>query len=95
MTSAVRKTKPERIEARLTAEQKEYFQRAAHLSGRSLTDFLVWALQKLADETIRSHQLMELSARDSQFLADMLLNPPEPSEPALRYARRYERPPNA
>lgn len=95
VTTTVKNTRSERIEARLTADQKEYFQRAAQLSGLSLTDFVVWALQKLADETIRSHQLMELTTRDSQFLADALLNPPAPSEAALRYARGYRRSPNA
>ena len=39
-------SKSERLEARLTREQKELLQWAADLEGRSLTDFVVSALSQ-------------------------------------------------
>ena len=39
-------TKIQRLEARVNSEQKELFQGAADLLGRSLTDFIVSTLQK-------------------------------------------------
>ncbi len=73
-------TKTERLEARITPEQKALFQRAADLSGRSLTDFIIGSLQAAAEETIRSHQIIRLTAEESAAFADALLNPPPPNE---------------
>jgi uncharacterized protein (DUF1778 family) len=77
--------KPARFGARLTPEQKTLFERAAALTGRSLTDFVVGAAQEIANRTIRDHEVMTLSARDAKTLIDALLNPPEPG-PRLRAA---------
>ncbi len=81
--------KRERLEARITTEQKALFQRAADLSGRSLTDFVIGSLQAAAEETVRTHQVIELTARDmEQFLA-ALENPPPPNERLLEAFREY------
>jgi uncharacterized protein (DUF1778 family) len=79
----------ERLEARITADQKALFQRAADLSGRSLTDFVVSSLQEAAEEVIRTHQVMKLSAEDTAVLMEALLNPPEPNENLRAAAARY------
>jgi uncharacterized protein (DUF1778 family) len=88
-TAAV--TKRERLEARITADQKALFQRAADLSGRSLTDFVVSSLQEAAEEVVRSHEVMRLSARDSAALIEALLNPPPPNENLRAAAERYRK----
>ena len=72
--------KRERLEALITADQKALFQRAADLSGRSLTDFVVSSLQEAAEEVIRTHEVMRLSGEDSAAFIDAILNPPEPNE---------------
>ena len=82
-------TKRERLEARVTEQQKELIQRAADLSGRSLSDFIVGSLQSAAEETIRSHQIIELTARGTEAFVQSLLNPPAPSERLRAAARRY------
>ncbi|MBI4320891.1 MAG: DUF1778 domain-containing protein [Chloroflexi bacterium] len=81
--------KSERLEARVTRQQKELVQRAADLSGRSLTDFIVSSLQSAAEETIRTHQVIELTARDTEAFVSSLLNPPVPNERLRAAARRY------
>jgi uncharacterized protein (DUF1778 family) len=43
----------ERLEARVSAEQKALMERAAALEGRSLTDFVVGSAQAAAAATIR------------------------------------------
>jgi uncharacterized protein (DUF1778 family) len=75
----------ERFAARLSAAQKARLQRAADLTGRSLTDFVIAAAEREAEEMIRRHEIIELSARDSLRLAEALLNPPAPND-ALRAA---------
>ncbi len=81
--------KRERLEARITPEQKALFQRAADLSGRSLTDFVVSAVQDAAEETVRTHQVIQLSARDSLLVAEAILNPKGPNERLREAMRRY------
>lgn len=82
-------TKNKRLEARVTEQQKELLQRAADLSGRSLTDFIVSSLQSAAEETIRTHQVIELTARSTEAFVNSLLNPPAPNERLRAAARRY------
>ncbi len=81
-------TKRERLEARVTPEQKALFEQAASLQGCSLTDFIVRSAQAAAEETLRSQQIV-LSARDSALLVEALLNPPEPNEHLRAAFRRH------
>ena len=82
-------SKRERLEARVTGEQKALFQHAADLQGRSLTDFVVSAVQHAAEDTIREHRVITLSARDSRRFVEALMNPPEPNEYARKAAAEY------
>lgn len=83
--------KRERLEARITEEQKETLARAAALTGMSVTDFVVLNAERAARATIREHEVMELSVRDTRALMAALLNPPEPNAALLRSAERYRR----
>jgi uncharacterized protein (DUF1778 family) len=91
MVATATKTKRERLEARISPEQKALFQRAADLSGRSLTEFVVSSVQAAAEEAIERHQVIRLSARDSLIFAEAILNPAEPNEALRQLARDYER----
>lgn len=77
--------KRERLEARVSPEQKSLFQRAAVLRGQTLSDYVVNIVQQDAEETIHKHDLITLSARDSRIFVDALLNPTGPND-ALRAA---------
>lgn len=88
-TSTSNSPKTQRLEARITEEQKALFQRAADLEGRSLTSFVVASLQQAAEETIHRHEVIELSPRDSISFVEALLNAPEPNENLRAAARRY------
>ncbi|MDP2663621.1 MAG: DUF1778 domain-containing protein [Dehalococcoidia bacterium] len=81
--------KSKRLEARVTAQQRELIQRAADLSGRSLTDFIVSSLQTAAEETLRAYQVIELTTRDTEAFVNSLLNPPAPNERLRDAAHRY------
>jgi hypothetical protein len=54
--------KTERLEARVPIFLKRIIQRAADLQGRSITDFVIAALDKSARETVRDHEVMKLNA---------------------------------
>ncbi len=82
--------KAERLEARISKEQKELFQRAADLQGRTLTDFIISSLQNAANQIIQEHEIMILSRRDQEVFVEALLNPPQPSTKLNLAAQHYK-----
>jgi len=79
----------ERLEARVSSEQKALFQRAAELQGRSLTDFVITSVHDAAVRTIEEVHLVRLNADESRAFAEALLNPREPTDRLRAAARRY------
>jgi uncharacterized protein (DUF1778 family) len=82
--------KQERLEARITHEQKELLQRAAALEGTTVTDFVVRSVQQAAERAIHDHAELALNSRESVAFVEALLNPPTPNQ-ALRAAAKYYR----
>ena len=79
----------ERLEARVSREQKNLLERAAALEGRSITDFVVASAQAAAVEAIQRHEVITLTGRDSLAFAQALMNPPAPNEQLRAAARRH------
>jgi uncharacterized protein (DUF1778 family) len=76
-----------RFEARISTEHA-MLKRAAELQGRTMTDFVVTAVQEAAQRAIEQAEVIRLSQADSQRFAEALLSPPAAS-PALE--RAFER----
>ena len=71
---------PARFNARLTKEQKEFFEKAAELGGyRSLTDFVILTVQEKAKEIVHEKEQIIASELDSQIFFDAITNPKKPS----------------
>jgi uncharacterized protein (DUF1778 family) len=83
------KPKPERLEARLSADAKAIIQHAADLTDRSLSEFVVSSALEAAKQTIREHEVIVLSARDSALFVEALLDPRGPNDALLAAADRY------
>lgn len=83
-------SKIERLEARISKEQKELFQRAADIQGRSLTDFVISSVLDAAKRAIQEHEMMALSVRDREVFVEALLSPSEPSDKLRTAAQRYK-----
>jgi uncharacterized protein (DUF1778 family) len=81
-------TSTARLEARVSTELHALLKRAAELQGRTMTDFVVSAVQEAAQRAIEQAEVIRLSRADSQRFAQALLSPPEPT-PALK--RAFER----
>lgn len=79
----------QRLEARVTAEQKTLIEHAAALQGRTVTDFVLTSVQDAARRAIEAHQQIELSVRDSQAFVDALLNPKPINDRLHDTVRRY------
>jgi uncharacterized protein (DUF1778 family) len=78
-----------RLEARISTDLHAMLKRAAELQGRTMTDFVVAAVQDAAQRAIEQAEVVKLSLADQEFFAQTLLSPPKPS-PALKraFARR-------
>ncbi|MGE0340011.1 MAG: DUF1778 domain-containing protein [Xanthobacteraceae bacterium] len=79
----------ERLETRVTADQKTLIERAAALQGRTLTDFVLTSLQDAARRAIEEHQRLDLSIRDSQAFVQALINPKPVNDRLRETVRRY------
>jgi uncharacterized protein (DUF1778 family) len=79
-----------RLEARISTELHAMLKRAAEIQGRTLTDFVVTAMQEAAQRTIEQGEVVRLSLADSERFAQALLSPPGPS-PALERASARRR----
>ena len=87
---ARRSLKEDRLEARVTPEQKKLITRAAALRGSSVTDFIVASAQQEAAETIKNFELLTLHDEARDVFVDAILHPPAPNEAARKAAQRYK-----
>ncbi len=74
-----------RLEARVSTELHAMLKRAAELQGRTMTDFVVAAVQAAAQRAIEQSEVVRLSLADQECFAQALLSPPPPP-PALERA---------
>lgn len=82
--------KKERIVARTSAEQKALIERAASLQGVTVADFIIASAYREAARTVERHRVLQLSQRDSEVFAELLMNPPAPTQ-ALEAAARLHK----
>ena len=78
-----------RLEARISTNLHATLKRAAEIQGRTMTDFVISAVQDAAQRDIEESELFRLSLSDQACFAQALLSPPRPA-PALKraFARR-------
>jgi uncharacterized protein (DUF1778 family) len=74
-----------RLEARISTDLHAMLKRAAELQGRTMTDFVVSAVQDAAQRAIEQAEVIRLSLADQECFAQALLSPPKPT-PALERA---------
>lgn len=78
-----------RLEARISTDLHALLKRAAELQGRTMTDFVVAAVQDAARRAIDQTDVIRMALADQECFAQALLTPPAPT-PALEraFARR-------
>lgn len=78
-----------RLEARISPDLHAMLKRVAELQGRTMTDFVVAAVQEAALRALEQSEVIRLSLADQECFAHALMSPPQPS-PALKraFARR-------
>jgi uncharacterized protein (DUF1778 family) len=80
-----------RLEARISSAQKALLQRAAGLSGRTLSEFVVASAQEAAARVIEEHESIRLSKAQQTAFVKAVLDPPEASARLKQAAARYRK----
>ncbi|SRR5260370_1297595 len=79
----------ERIDVRLRPEQKIFIEKAAHIKGLTLTDFIIQNAIENAKLTIREYETWTLERPDAELFAAALTNPPSLGPQLTQAAKRY------
>ena len=82
-------TRGARLEVRVSVAQKSLLQRAAVLSGRTLSEFVVASAQDAACRVIAEHESIRLSREEQSAFVQALLQPPAPNARLKRAAEAY------
>ena len=85
-----RSLKQDRLEARVTPDQKKLIARAAALRGSSVTEFIVASAQQAAADTIKDFELLTLHDKARDVFVNAILRPPAPNAAARKAAQRYK-----
>jgi uncharacterized protein (DUF1778 family) len=81
----------ERLEARISREQKRLLAEAAGLRGQSLSEFVVQSAQEAARRTLEEYRVITLTQRDRDAFVKALLKPATPSSALKKAADRYRK----
>lgn len=84
-----RSRKEQRLEARVTSDQKRLIERAAELRGTTVTEFVVGSAQQAAANTIKDFETLRLRDQAREVFINAVLNPPAPNDAARAAAKRY------
>jgi uncharacterized protein (DUF1778 family) len=83
-------TSTARLEARISKELHATLKRAAELQNRTMTDFIITAVQDAAQNAIKQTEVLRLSLADQEHFAQALLSPPK-ATPGLKRAFAHHR----
>jgi len=91
MPVAERTTKKmERVEARIRPDQKERIERAAHIRGTSISDFIIQNADEAAKRTIEEQNTWVLRGEDARVFLEAIENPPKPGKYLIAGYKRYK-----
>src|SRR3972149_2266387 len=85
----VKTEKMDRIDLRVTKEQKEVLARAAVLSGVSMSSFLVANALTEAKKIVAKSEVIVLSNRDRDLFYSILRQPPKPNKNLVKLLRNH------
>lgn len=89
-TEGTRKTR-ERIDVRLRREQKMFIEKAAHIKGLTVTDFIIQNAVENARKTIRDYEAWTLELPDAELFAAALAAPASLTPRQAAAAERYKK----
>lgn len=89
MASFAKQAKDVRLDVRLPAEVKRQIEKAAALSGQTVSGFILAAVVPRAVEAIGAANVIDLSDKDARRFLAALDDDAKPNDALKRAARRY------
>ncbi len=83
MQSVAKEPKNRRFVARVTEADRQLFEQAASIEGRSMATFVITHSREVARQVIQHSNQIHLDAAQSRRFVEALLAPPRPPTPAL------------
>lgn len=83
--------KDARLNIRVRPDIKDRIEKAANISGKTLTDFAVSALSETADEVLEHYHATELSNHDRDIFLNVLDQKSRPNKLLVRAAKTHKR----
>ena len=80
-----------RLEARISTELHATLKRAAELQNRTMTDFVIAAVQEAAQHAIEQTEVIRLSLGDQRRFAQAFLSPPKTAPALVRAFARHRK----
>ena len=80
-----------RLEARISPDLHAVVKRAAEIQGRSMTDFVIHALQSAASHAIEQADQVRLAVADQEAFANALISPAKPNAALKRAFAKADR----
>lgn len=85
-------TAKDRIDVRISKEQKEFVKYASELRGfKNLSEFVVHCINTEANRIVKDHNLIVKTLEDKKIFLDAILNPPSPNERLKRAQLNFEK----
>lgn len=82
----------DRIDVRISKEQKELIRYASDLRGfKSLTEFIVFSVNKEANDIINEHNQILKSIEDKKVFLEAIVNPPSPNANLKKAQLNYQK----
>ncbi len=84
-------SKDERIELRISSDDKRIFKRAQKLSGdKSFSSFIVRVVKQQAEEIVAKHDRILSSEKDRKVFFDAVFGSSKPNQNLVEAAKRYK-----
>lgn len=86
------KVSKDRIDVRISKEQKEFVKYASELRGfKNLSEFVVYCINTEANNIVKDNNLIVKTLEDKKIFLNAILNPPSPNERLKRAQLNYEK----
>ena len=82
----------DRIDVRISKEQKEFVKYASELRGfKNLSEFVVYCINAEANKIVKDHNLIVKTIEDKKIFLNAILNPPAPNDKLKKAQRNFKK----
>lgn len=82
----------DRIDVRISREQKELVKYASELLGfKSLSEFVVFCINKEANQVVKDNNQVLKTLEDKKIFLEAILNPPSPNDKLKKAQLNYQK----